>query len=104
MGEDHLVLRYPWFAAANPKPNWTTATLPVAIKIQTAGAARVRSMLLLLAIPLIGQNGPSILITGTQSTQMQMEPLVEEGNEVYMRITKTMTAQQLTENAIDKTT
>ena len=35
---------------------------------------------------------------------MQMEPLLEEGVELYMRIAKTTTAQQLAENATNKTT
>ena len=39
MGGDHMVLGYPWFIAANPKPNWSQGTLDAVIVVRTAGAA-----------------------------------------------------------------
>ena len=63
MEGDCLVLSYPWFTAANLKPDWSKGMLPVNIEVQTAGAARARPMSLLTPTPLISQDGPSIPIT-----------------------------------------
>ena len=39
MGPDDLVLGYPWFAATNAQPDWTTGTLPASVVIRTKGVA-----------------------------------------------------------------
>ena len=39
MGSDDLILGYPWFAATNAHPNWTTGTLPSSVIIRTKGVA-----------------------------------------------------------------
>jgi hypothetical protein len=44
MGPDDLVLGYPWFAATNAQPNWTTRTLPESVMICTKGAASGKPM------------------------------------------------------------
>ena len=53
---------------------------------------------------IIGQDGPLVPIIGTHMVRMQLEPLLEEGDELYMRIAKTTTMQQLAENTADKMT
>jgi hypothetical protein len=45
MGEDNLVLGYPWFAATNVHPNWAEGTLPTLVMIHTKGAASGKPML-----------------------------------------------------------
>ena len=44
MGPDDLVLRYPWFAATNAQPNWTTVTFPASVAICMKGAASGKPM------------------------------------------------------------
>jgi hypothetical protein len=39
MGSDNLILGYPWFAATNAHPDWTTGTLPASVVIRTKGVA-----------------------------------------------------------------
>ena len=107
MGRDNLILGYPWFAAHDPRPNWAAGMLSEEVELRTAGAMRVRPTSLLpepKPQAIIGQDGPLVSITSTRVAQMQLELLLEEGNELYMRLAKTTTAQQLAENAADKTT
>ena len=52
---------------------------------------------------IIGQDRPLVPVTGTCTARMQLEPLLEEGDELYMRLAKTTTMQQLAEKAADKT-
>ena len=44
IGLDDLILGYPWFAATNAHPNWTTGTLPTSIIICTKGVASGKPM------------------------------------------------------------
>jgi hypothetical protein len=39
MGPDDLILGYPWFAATNAHPDWTTGTLPALVIVCTKGVA-----------------------------------------------------------------
>ena len=39
MGSDNLILGYPWFAATNAHPDWTTGTLPASVIVCTKGVA-----------------------------------------------------------------
>ena len=95
MGPDDLVLGYPWFAATNAQPNWTEGTLPTSVTIRTRGAASGKPM-------------PPLKIAGTR-TKIQRPLFMEEGDELYIRIVraghfaKTTVAQQLAEQATDKT-
>ena len=95
MGPDDLVLGYPWFAATNAQPDWFTGTLPASITIHTKGAASGKPMC-------------SVQVVGMRTT-IRNQPLLQEGNELYLRltcsdhITKTTVTQQLAEQATDKT-
>ena len=44
MGPDDLILGYPWFAATNAHPDWTTGTLPASVIICTKGVASGKPM------------------------------------------------------------
>ena len=89
MGPDDLVLGYPWFAATNARPDWTTGTLPESVTIRTKGAASGKPM-------------RSIKVAGTRTT-IRRPPFLEDGDELYIRImrapriAKTTVAQQLAE-------
>jgi hypothetical protein len=97
MGEDDLVLGYPWFAAMNAHPDWSEGTLPTSVTIRTKGAASGKPMC-------------SIWVAGMR-TMTWNHPLLQEGNELYLcivktdptRLAKTTVAQQLAEQAADKT-
>ena len=95
MGPDDLVLGYPWFAATNIQPNWTEGTLPTSVTIRTRGAASGKPM-------------PPLKVAGTR-TKIRKPPLMEDGDELYVhiikteRLAKTTVAQQLAEQAADKT-
>ena len=95
MGPDNLVLGYPWFAATNAQPNWATGTLPASVTIHTKGAASGKPM-------------RSVRVAGMRTT-VQNTPLLNQGDELYIRIVctgrfaKTTVAQQLAEQATDKT-
>ena len=95
MGPNDLVLGYPWFAATNVQPNWTEGTLPMAVTIRTRRAVS-------------GKPIPPLKVAGVR-TRIQRPPFMKEGDELYVRIiktgrfTKTMVAQQLAEQAVDKT-
>ena len=39
MGNDDLVLGYPWFVATNAHPHWKTGTFPTSVIIHTKGVA-----------------------------------------------------------------
>ena len=94
MGPDDLVLGYPWFAATNAQPDWTTGTLPKSVMIHTRGATSGKPM-------------RSIKVAGTRTT-IRRPPLLDEGDELYVRIirtpriAKTTVAQQLAKQATDK--
>ena len=94
MGPDDLVLGYPWFAATNTQPDWTTGTLPESVAIRTKGAASETPM-------------HSIKVAGTCTT-IHRPPFLEDGDELYVRmirtphIAKTTVVQQLAEQAADK--
>ena len=97
MGLDDLVLGYPWFAATNAHPDWMTGTLPTSVIICTKGVASGRLM-------------RSIQVAGMRTT-IQNQPLLKAREELYLCImkidpthaTKTTVAQQLAEQAADKT-
>ena len=95
MGPDDLVLGYPWFAATNIQPNWTEGTLPTSVTIHTRGAASGKPM-------------PPLKVAGAR-TKIQKPSFMEDGDELYIRVVKTeclaktTVAQQLAEQATDKT-
>ena len=95
MGPDDLVLGYPWFAATNAQPNWAEGTLPTSINIRTKGAA-------------FGKPMPSQKVAGVRTT-ISRPSFLDDGDEVYIRVirperfAKTTVAQQLAEQASDKT-
>ena len=95
MGPDDLVLGYPWFAATNVQPNWTEGTLPTSVTIRTRGAASGKPM-------------PLLKVVGAR-TNVRRPSFMKPGDELYIRIikterlTKTTVAQQLAEQATDKT-
>ena len=95
MGPDDLVLGYPWFAATDAQPDWATRTLPASITIRIKGAASGKPM-------------RSVQVAGMRTT-IQNAPLLQTGDELYLRvvqtdrIAKTTVAQQLAEQATDKT-
>ena len=95
MGPDDLVLGYPWFAATNAQPNWATGTLPALVTICTKGAASGKPMHL-------------VQVAGMR-TMIRNILLLTKGNELYIhllrtnRLAKTTVAQQLAEQAADKT-
>ena len=90
-----MVLGYPWFAATNAQPDWTTGTFPTLVTIQTKGAAS-------------GKPTRSIQVT-IMRTKIRNMPLLGKGDELYIcmlqmnRLAKTTVAQQLAEQATDKT-
>ena len=95
MGPDDLVLGYPWFAATNVQPNWTEGTLPTSVTIRTRGVASGRPM-------------PPLKVAGVRTKTCQ-PPFMDDGDELHIRIVrtehlaKTTVAQQLAEQAADKT-
>ena len=95
MGLDDLVLGYPWFTATNAQPDWSTGTMPTSVTIRTKRAASGKPMC-------------SVKVAETR-TMIRRPPFLEEGDELYIRVvhtsqlTKTMVAQQLAEQATDKT-
>ena len=95
MGPDDLVLGYPWFAATNAQPNWTEGTLPTSVMIRTRGAASGKPM-------------PPLKVAGVR-TQIQRLSFLDEGDELHICVirteclAKTTVAQQLAEQAADKT-
>ena len=97
MGLDNLILGYPWFAAMNAHPDWMTGTLPASVIIRTKGVASGKPM-------------RSVQVAEMRTT-IQNRPFLEAGEELYLRIikcdptrvAKTTVAQQLTEQATDKT-
>ena len=97
MGPDDLILGYPWFVATNAHPDWTTGTLPASVIIHTKGVASGKPM-------------RSVQVAGMR-TMIQNRPLLKVREELYLHITKidpartakTTIAQQLAEQAADKT-
>ena len=97
MGSDDLVLGYPWFAVTNAHPDWTTGTLPASVIIRTKGVAS-------------GKPTRSVRVAGMRTT-IRNRPFLQDGEELYLRImkidpahvAKTTVAQQLAEQAADKT-
>ena len=97
MGLDDIILGYLWFAVTNAHPNWMTGTLPASIIIHTKGVASGKPM-------------HSIRVAGMR-TMIQNRPLLKAREELYLRImkidpartAKTTVAQQLAEQAVDKT-
>ena len=95
MGPDDLVLGYPWFAATNAQPNWTDGTLPTSVTIRTKGAASGKPM-------------PPQKVAKVR-TKIRRPPFMDDQDELYIRIVKTerlaktTVAQQLAEQAADKT-
>ena len=75
MGPDDLVLGYPWFAATNAQPDWTTGTLPASVTICTKGVASGKPM-------------RSVQVAGMRTT-VQNTPLLNAGNELYVCIMHT---------------
>ena len=97
MGPDDLILGYPWFAAMNAHPDWTTGTLPASVIIRTKGVASGKPM-------------RSVQVAGMR-TMIRNRPFLEAREELYLRImkidptriAKTTMAQQLAEQAANKT-
>ena len=95
MGPDDLILGYPWFAATNAQPNWAKGTLPISINIRTKGAASGKPM-------------PPRTVAGVRMTTPRPS-FLDDGDALYVRIVrterfaKTTVAQQLAEQASDKT-
>ena len=95
MGPDDLVLGYPWFAATNAQPDWAEGTLPTSVTIRTRGAASGKPM-------------PSLKVARVRTCVTRL-PFLDEGEELYLRVirperlAKTTVAQQLAEQATDKT-
>ena len=97
MGPDDLILGYPWFAATNAHPDWTTGTLPTSVIICTKGVASGKPM-------------HSVRVAGMRTT-VRNQPFLEAREELYLRnvkidpicVTKTTVAQQLAKQAADKT-
>ena len=97
MGSDNLILGYPWFAATNAHPDWTTGTLPTSVIICTKGVTS-------------GKPKRSVRVAGMRTT-IRNNPFLETGDKLYLhvmktnpaRAAKTMVAQQLAEQAADKT-
>ena len=95
MGPDDLVLGYPWFAATNAQPNWAEGTLPTSINIRTKGAASGKPM-------------PPRKVAGVRMA-LSRPSFLDDGDELYIcivkteRFAKTTVAQQLAEQASDKT-
>jgi hypothetical protein len=98
MGGDDIVFGYPWFIASGAQPNWAEGTLPASVIIRTKGVASGKPM-------------RSVRVAGMR-TMIQNQPLLQDGDELYLRIVridparaaKTTVAQQLAEQAADKTT
>ena len=44
MGDNNLILGYPWFATMNAHPNWKTGTLPASVIIHTKRVASGKPM------------------------------------------------------------
>jgi hypothetical protein len=74
MGEDDLILGYPWFAVTNIHPNWTEGTLPTSVIIRTKGAASGKPM-------------RSVQVARMRTT-IQNHPFLQDGDELYLRIVK----------------
>ena len=72
MGPDDLVLGYPWFAATNAQPDWTTGVLPESVMIHNKGAASGKPMC-------------SVKVAGTRTT-IRRPPFLEDGDELYVRV------------------
>ena len=72
MGSDDLILGYPWFAATNAHPDWTTGTLPASVIIRTKGVAS-------------GKPKRSIRVAGMRTT-IRNDPFLQTGEELYLRI------------------
>ena len=72
MGPDDLVLGYPWFAATNVQPDWTTGTLPELVMICTKGAASGKPMC-------------SVKVAGTHTT-IRRPPFLEDDDELYIQV------------------
>ena len=95
MGPDDLVLGYPWFAATNAQPDWANGLLPTSVTIRTRGAASGKPM-------------PQLKVAGTR-TKVRRPSFMQDGDKLYVRIitterlAKTMVAQQLAEQATNKT-
>ena len=98
MGNDNLILGYPWFAVTNAHPDWKTGTLPTLVIIHTKGVASGKPM-------------RSIRVAEMRTT-IRNRPFLQQGDELFLHIikvnptctTKTMVVQQLAEQATDKTT
>jgi hypothetical protein len=74
MGPDDLILGYPWFAATNAHPDWTTGTLPASVIIHTKGVAS-------------GKPTRFIQVAGMRTT-IRNRPFLESGEELYLRVLK----------------
>ena len=98
MGDDNLILGYPWFAVTNAHPNWKIGTLPTLVIIHTRGVAS-------------GKPTHSVQVVGMR-TMIWNRPFLQKGDELFLRImkvnptctAKTIVVQQLAEQAADKTT
>ena len=98
IGTDNLILGYPWFAATNVHPNWAEGTFLALVIICTKGAASRKPMC-------------SVWVADMRMTVLN-RPFLQQGDELYIcimkenpaQIAKTTVAQQLVEQAIDKTT
>jgi hypothetical protein len=71
LGEDSLILGYPWLAAANPRPDWAKGTLDTSIVVKTLGAA--------LLCP-----RPATKIAGLRISTPSSPALLKEGDELHI--------------------
>ena len=98
MGDDDLILGYPWFSATNAHPDWKTSTLPALVIIRTKAVAS-------------GKPTGFIWVAGMRTT-VQNQPFLQQGDELFLHIikvnpacaAKTTVVQQLAEQATNKTT
>jgi hypothetical protein len=98
MGTNDLILGYPWFTATNVHSNWAKGTFPASVIICTKGVVS-------------GKPTCSIWVAGMRTT-IHNQPLLQQGDELFLHImkinpahvAKTTVAQQLVEQATDKTT
>jgi hypothetical protein len=71
LGEDSLILGYPWLAAANPRPDWAKGTLDTSIVVKTPGAALLHPR-------------PATKIAGLCISTPSSPALLKEGDELYI--------------------
>ena len=82
MGEDRLVLGYPWFVAADPKPNWAEGKFNLAIILWMAGAAKKDPL-------------PYVKIARMRKAEVWNLLLLKKGEELYVWFAQTSISIEL---------